>query len=168
MLHNLLAMLALLDDKVPTAENQLSQVDPIPGVLPEARGIVALNRAFLAVAGKRPTEALAFFQAGEKLAASISLPNFGARITMLGGLVAWSGGDTAQAEKSFRDAIAALPSDEGPHVYLAQLLTAKGDEAGAEAERTVATATHPFDLEIPVFAQSIFWVDPVNGGIKRH
>jgi hypothetical protein len=168
MLHNLLAMLALIDGQIPAAEGELSQVDPIPGVLPQARAVVALNRAFLAVAAKRPTEALSFFQAGEKLAPSISLPNFGARITTLSGLVSWSGGDMAEAEKSFRAAIATLPSDEGPHVYLAQLLAAKGDEAGAQKEREAGAATHPFDVEIPVFAQSIFWVDPVNGGIKRH
>jgi hypothetical protein len=167
MLYNLLAMVALLDNQLPTAETQLSLVDPIPGVLADARGVVALNRAFLAVAAKRPTDALALFKAGEKLAAGIALPDFAARITLLSGLVAWSGGDTAQAEKSFRAAIAALPDDEAPHVYLAQLLAAKGDEAGAAAERNAAAAAHPFHADIPVFVQSIFWVDPVNGGIKR-
>ena len=30
------------------------------------------------------------------------------------------------------------------------------------------TAAHPIDLETPVLAQSVFWVDPINGGIKRH
>jgi hypothetical protein len=67
-------------------------------VLPEARGVVALNRAFLAVLAKWPVEAMTFFRGGEILATSISLPNFGARITMkitmLNGVVAWSGGDT--------------------------------------------------------------------------
>jgi tetratricopeptide (TPR) repeat protein len=168
MLYNLLALVALLDNQTQTAETQLSLADPIPGVLADARGVVALNRAFLAVAAKRPTDALAFFNAGQKLAAGITLPDFGARITLLGGLVAWSGGDTAQAEKSFRAAIATLPGDEAPHVYLALLLAAKGDEAGAAKERNAAAAAHPFHAEIPVFAQSIFWVDPVNGGIKRH
>jgi hypothetical protein len=167
MLYNLLAMLSLLDGQVPEANGQLKLVDPIPGVLPEARGVVALNRAFLAVANQRPAEALALLQAGEKLAADISLPNFGARITMLGGLVAWSSGDIAQAEKLLRAAIVALPDDEGPHVYLARLLAAKGDDAGAEIERSASIAAHPFDLEIPVFAQSIVWVDPVKGGITR-
>ena len=167
MLYNLLAMVALLDNQIPTAETQLSLVDPIPGVLANARGVVALNRAFLAVAAKRPTDALTLFKAGEKLAAGITLPDFAARITLLSGLVAWSGGDTAQAEKSFRAAIAALSDDEAPHVYLAQLLAAKGDDAGAAAERDAAAAAHPFHADIPVFVQSIFWVDPVNGGIKR-
>jgi hypothetical protein len=168
MLYNLLAMLAMLDDKLPTAETQLSLVDPIPGVLPEARGIVALNRAFLSVAAKRPPEALAFFKAGEKLASGITLPDFGTRITVLGGLVAWSAGDMAQAEKSFRAAIAAAPNNEGPHFYLAQLLTSKGDEAGAAVERDAAAAALPFRTRIPVLAQSIFLVDLVKGGIKRH
>jgi hypothetical protein len=168
MLYNLLAMLALLDNQIPVAVTQLGLVDPIPGVLPDARGVVALNRAFLAVAAKQPTEALTFFNAGEKLAAGVTLPDFAARITLLRGLVAWSGGDVVQAEKSFRAAGAAMPGDEAPHVYLAQLLSAKGDEAGATVERNAAAAAHPFHAEIPVFAQSIFWVDPVQGGIKRN
>ena len=120
------------------------------------------------MAGKRPDEAKAFFQAGENLADSIALPDVGASITLLKGLVAWSGGDLAGAEKLFRAAIATLPGDEQPHVYLAQLLAARGDAAGAAAERREATIVHPFDVNIPVFAQSIFWVDPVNGGIKRY
>jgi len=176
MLYNLLAMMSLLDGQVPAAEDELKSVDPIPGVLPEVRGIVALNRAFVAVAERRPADALAFLQAGQKLtatagqtlAASISLPNFGARITLLAGLVAWSGGDVAQAEKLFRAAIVTQPGAEGPHTYLAQLLAANGDLAGAETERNAAAATHPFDLEIPVFAQSIVWVDPVKGGVTPH
>jgi hypothetical protein len=72
-----------------------------------------------------------------------------------------------QAEKFFRAAIAALPGDEGAHVYLSQLLAAKGDTADAAAEQKAAAASHPFDVEIPVFAQSIFWVDPANGGMFR-
>jgi Flp pilus assembly protein TadD len=167
MLYNLLAMLSLLDDDFPAAENDLAQVDPIPGVLAQARAVVALNRAFLAVAGRRPDEAKAFFQAGENLADSIALPDVGASITLLNGLVTWSGGDLAGAEKLLRAATATLPGDEQPHVYLAQLLAARGDAAGAAAERRAATAAHPFDVSIPVLAQSVFWVDPVNGGIKR-
>ncbi len=168
MLYNLLAMLSLLDDEIPAAENDLAQVDPIPGVLAQARAVVALNRAFLAVAEKRPDEAKAFVQAGENLADSIALPDVGASITLLKGLVAWSGGDPAGAEKLFRAAIATLPGDEQPHIYLAQLLAVRGDAAGAAAERRAATVVHPFDVNIPVLAQSVFQVDPVAGGIKRH
>jgi len=76
-------------------------------------------------------------------------------------------GDNWSEHATIQAAIAALPDDEAPHVYLAQLLAAKGDDAGAAAERDAAAAAHPFHADIPVFVQSIFWVDPVNGGIKR-
>ena len=168
MLHNLLSLLLLLDGDVAAAEDELKQVDPIPGVLAQARAIVAINRAFLAVAGKRPGEALSEAQEGEKLADSIGLPDVAARVVTLNGLVAWSGGDLEQAEKLFRVAIAALPGDDEPHTYLARLLTARGDAAGAAAELRAAAAARPFDVDIPGFAQSVFWVDPVNGGIRRH
>jgi hypothetical protein len=168
MLHNLLAMLSLLDGQTPAAESQLALVDPIPGVLPQARAVVALNRAFLAVADKQPVAALAFLRAGEKVAVGNNQAWFNLRVMVLAGLVAWSGGDTVQAEKLFRAAVVAQPDGEAPHVYLAQLLAATGDTTGARAEQMVASAIHAFDVESPVFAQSIVWVDPVNGGIKRH
>jgi hypothetical protein len=168
MLYNLLAMLSLLDGQVSVAESQLALVDPIPGVLPQARAVVALNRAFLAVADKQPVEALAFLRAGEKLAVGNNQAWFNLRVMVLAGLVAWSGGDTAQAEKLFRAAVQAQPDGEAPHVYLAQLLAATGDAAGAQKEQAAASTIHAFDVEPPVFAQSIVWVDPVNGGIKRH
>lgn len=167
MLHNLLAMVALLEGDIQQAENHLKLVDPIPGVMPQARGVVALNRAFLAVAGKRPDEAQALFETGSKLAAGITLPDFDARITTLNGLLAWSGGDLVEAERLLRAASAESAVSVEPHFYLAQLLAAKGDEAGAATERGAAAAGDPFDVQIPVFAQSIFWLDPVNGGISR-
>ncbi len=167
MLHNLLAMVALLEDRVPEANSQLKMAAAVPGALPEARGIVALNRAFLAVAARQPVEALDYFLEGARMAASISLPDFGARITLLNALVVWSAGDTAQAETLLRAAAVALPVEEGPHVYLAQLLATKGDQPAAASARASMAAMHPFDLDIPVFAQSIFRVDPVNGGLKR-
>ena len=178
MLHNLVALLALIDGRIPLAEYMLRLVDPIPGVLPEARAVVAFNRAFLAVANKQPEEARALFATGEKLAEGIDLPEFAARITMLNGLVAWSAGDRAEAERLLRAAILAMPTDERSHTYLAMLLDAKAaepnlegpiaDRAGARTEQAAAVAAHPFVEELPFLAQSVFWVDPVKGGLKRY
>ena len=114
------------------------------------RAVVALNRAFLAVARKRPDEAKVFFQAGENLADSIALPDVGASITLLNGLVAWSGGDLAGAEKLLRAAIATLPGDEQPHVYLAQLLAARGDAAGAACRDGSASVRCEYSCTRPV------------------
>jgi hypothetical protein len=119
------------------------------------------------VAQQRPAAALAYYTAGRAESADVALPGYDAKINTLAGLVAWSRDDTERAERLFRLAIASLPGDEAPHFYLAQLLAAKGDAAGAAAERTAAGNSRRFGVEIPALAQSEFWVDPVKGGIKR-
>jgi hypothetical protein len=86
-------------------------------------------------------------------------------MNMLGGLVAWSEGDGTLAESLLRTAIAATPNRQGPHVYLARLLAARGDEAGAAEEQEAAPARQWFNSRIPSLAQSEFWVDPMNGTI---
>ena len=167
MLHNLLGLTALLEGDFAGAQAQFDLTDAIPQAAPAARGTVALNRAFVAVAQKRPAEALAYYNIGLEKSAGIALPGYNAKIDTLAGLVAWSRGDTERAEQLFRIAIATQPNDEAPHVYLAQLLAAKGDAAGAAAERIAAGNSHRFGFEIPALAQSEFWVDPVKGGLKR-
>ncbi len=167
MLHNLLALTALLEGDFAGAQAQFDLTDAILQAAPAAHGTVALNRAFVAVAQKRPAEALAYYNIGLEKSAGIALPGYNAKIDTLAGLVAWSRGDTERAEQLFRIAIATQPNDEAPHAYLAQLLAAKGDAAGAAAERIAAGNSHRFGFEIPALAQSEFWVDPVKGGLKR-
>jgi hypothetical protein len=167
MLHNLLGMTALLDGDLVGAEAQFRLTDAIRDALPAARGTIALNRAFIAVAQRRPVEAVAYFKAGWALSVGVRLAGYQARIATLGGLVAWSTGDIGNAEGWLRKAIEALPDDEAPHLYLAQLLAAKGDSAGAAAERAVAADVRRFDDDIPALALSELWVDPVTGGIRR-
>jgi len=167
MLHNLLALTALLEGDFAGGQAQFDLTDAILQAAPAAHGTVALNRAFVAVAQKRPAEALAYYNIGLEKSAGIALPGYNAKIDTLAGLVAWSRGDTERAEQLFRIAIATRPNDEAPHVYLAQLLAAKGDAAGGAAERIAAGNSHRFGFEIPALAQSEFWVDPVKGGLKR-
>jgi len=47
------------------------------------------------------------------------------------------------------------------------LLEARGDAAGAAAERAVAADVRRFDVPIPAMAQSELWVDPLQGGVRR-
>jgi tetratricopeptide (TPR) repeat protein len=167
MLYNLLGLAALFDGDFAGAAARFDLADAIPEASPAARGTVALNRAFVAVAQQRPAAALAYYTAGRAASADVALPGYDAKINTLAGLVAWSRDDTERAERLFRLAIASLPRDEAPHFYLAQLLAAKCDAAGAAAERTAAGNSRRFGVEIPALAQSEFWVDPVKGGIKR-
>ncbi len=167
MLHNLLGLTALLEGDFAGAQAQFDLTDAIPQAAPAARGTVALNRAFVAVAQKRPAEALAYYNTGLEESASVALQGYNAKIDTVAGLVAWSRGDTERAEQLLRIAIASQPGEEAPHAYLADLLAAKGDAAGAAAERTAAANSRRFGFEIPALAQSEFWVDPVKGGLKR-
>ena len=167
MLHNLLAMVALLDGDDATVQAQFRLTDPIPNAQASAHGVVELNRSFLDVAARRLPEAEQHYKAGRAMTASVHLGGWDARVRTLGALVAWARGDLTQAEALLHEAIALAPEDESPHFYLAQLLAAKGDTAGAAAERTAAANAHRFDIEVPAQSQSLFWVDPVNGGLKR-
>jgi len=168
MLLNLQAILVLMDGDIPIADYILGRVDPIPGVLPEALAVVAFNRAFIAIATKRPDDARTFFELGRKLGTGIAVPDFGARVTMLEGLVAWSSGDLAEAERLLKAAIVAMPTNDRPHAYLARLLGPKESATGAEADRDAAVAAKPFVVDVPFLAQSLFMVDPVSGGIRRY
>jgi hypothetical protein len=48
------------------------------------------------------------------------------------------------------------------------LLVDHRDSPGISAEQAAAVAAHPFVEELPFLAQSVFWVDPVKGGLKRY
>jgi len=165
MLRNLLGLLALRQGDFAAAEAQFKLSDTIPGALPAAHGAVALNRAFVAVAQRRPTEAAAQFKEGVRLSVDVALADYAGDIALLGGVVAWSAGDAGQAEVLFREALETRPYSEAAHGYLAQLLRAKGDMAGAEAVSAAAVDSRRFSIPVPALAASDFWVDPVKGGI---
>jgi hypothetical protein len=165
MLRNLIALSALRAGDFTAAAAQYKLSDTIPGAEPAARGTVALNRAFVAVAQRRPTDAVAQYKEGVRLSTDVTLPGYAGDIALLGGLVAWSAGDVGQAELLLRRALEAQPHSEAAHTYLAQLLRAKGDTAGADAESAAAIDGRRFNVVVPALAQSDFWVDPVNGGI---
>jgi hypothetical protein len=167
MLHNLLATMALLDGDMAEMHAQFNLTDPIPGALPAAHGVVEANRAFLAVAAGRPKEAEWHYQTAMSLVRGLDLRGWGARMNTLGALVAWSNGDLTTAEAMLRAAVAERPEEETPHAYLARLLEARGDKAGAGAEATLAADNRRFETDYPSLPQSLFWVDPVHGGMRR-
>jgi hypothetical protein len=167
MLYNMLAMLALLDGDMTQVDTQLALADAIPGALPSAYGAIALNRAFLDVAMRRPEEASYNYERGKSEMDTDLLQGMGSILDTLGGLVAWSGGDLAKAERLLRAAIDTSPDAAPPHVYLAQLLAAKGDTAGAAVQRHDAATLGVFGVEIPDQPLALFWVDPAHGGLQR-
>jgi hypothetical protein len=167
MLHNLLAILLLLDGNEEAAEDELRLTDAIPDADRQAHGVVELGRSFLDLAAGRLAEAELHYRTGKGMTGQVHLRNWDARISTLGGLIAWARGDLALAEAMLRASIAAMREGEEAHVYLAQLLELKGDAAGAAAERIAATDSHRFADDFLAIPQTLFWVDPVHGGKWR-
>jgi len=163
--HNVLALIALHDNDLKEAQAQLADVGLIPGVLPQARAEVALNQAFVAVADKRPGEAAALLRKAREASQTLDLPNFVYHLDVLEGVVAWGNGDAAGAETSFRAAAAMAPDNEAAHHYLAMLLAARGDAQGAAAEQQKSDRVRPFQARQQGLAVTLFWTDPLKGGV---
>ncbi len=167
MTHNVLALLALLDNNIAHADAELALAETIPGVLPQARAELALNRSFVAVTQKRPADAAALLTASRQQASQLDLPGFAAHLDVQEALIAWSSGNMAAAEAKLRQVIAATPNSETAHHYLALALRAKGDAQGAAAEEKAVLVSHRFEDDAQGLAVVLFWTDPANGGITR-
>jgi hypothetical protein len=164
--RNILALLALFANDLKEANAQLEIADITPDLLPQARSVISLNQAFLAVAQRLPDQAARFLAKGRTVSEPLQLPDFGNNLAILEGLVAWSGGDTVTAEAKFRKVVADAPTDETAHHYLAELLTATGHKQGAAAETAAVGASHRFDQKLQGLAVVLFWTDPINGGVE--
>jgi tetratricopeptide (TPR) repeat protein len=165
LLINLRGMLAIHDGNAAEARKQFALSKNIPGAYRGAYGIVSANQAFLEIAEKQPDEARRYYiEALREL--PVKRPDVAAQLTVLAGLVTWSAGDAATAERDFRAAIKIIDDDEAPHEYLAELMTLRGDTEGAAAERKAGVASRRFAQQAPASAQSIFLLDPVHGGYR--
>jgi hypothetical protein len=165
--RNVLALLAMLDNKIADAGDELDKAEAVPDVLPQARAEIALNHSFLAVIQRRPDEAARLLNVSREQSEQVDLPGFASHLELQEGLIAWSAGNVADAEEKFREVIAALPNSETAHHYLARLLRAKGDAAGAAAEEQAERISHRFDTKGQDLAVVLFWADPVKGGVTR-
>ncbi len=166
LLMNQLGILAIHDGNFPEAAKNFVASRKIPGANPAAYALVTLNQAFLAVARRQPAEAALRYKEGAKQVPWPGKVSVAARLKVLAGLVAWSGGSAAIAEQEFLAAIALVDNDPNPHWYLAELMESRGDMPGAETERIAAVVARRFDPKYPPLAQSSFLVDPINGGCR--
>ncbi len=165
LIYNITALLALRDNKLDDADSQLAQTDAIPDVLPQARAELALNHSFVAVALKHPQRAAALLDASRRASEEIDLPGFPDHLAVQEALVAYAAGDLATAEAKLRDVSARLPQSETVHHYLASVLRAKGDVAGALKEEQAERQSFGFDGKDQALAVLQFWTDPTTGGV---
>lgn len=166
LLFNLEGVLAIRDGKLADAAKDFIQAKNIPGSYPGAYGVVALNQAFLAIAEKQPKQAELRYNEGVTSLSTLSETGIVARLKTIAGLLAWSEGHNAVAEQDFHAAIATSDTDQMPHLYLAQLLGARGETSGAATERQAASNVERFDPGYPSLAYTSFQFDLVHGGFK--
>jgi hypothetical protein len=166
LLVNLRGLLDLRDGKLDDAAKDFVAAKGFPGAFPAAYGIVSLNQAFLAIAQKQPVEAERRFEQGAAAVAATNQEGIASRVKVLEGLVAWSQGKPAIAEKDFLAAISMGDEDTMPHLYLGHLLADRGDTAGAAQQRKIGADTRRFDPSYPALAYTNFQVDPERGGLQ--
>jgi hypothetical protein len=166
LLFNLKGVLAIRDKNLVEAAQDFTQAKTIPGAYAGAYGVVSLNQAFLAIAQNKPKEAALRYNEGTATVGALHREGIVARLTTMAGLVAWSEGQNAVAERDFRAAIANSDTDPMPHLYLAQLLAAHGDTTGAATERQAAGNVERYDPGYRSFAFSNSQFDLVHGGYK--
>ena len=161
----LLGILARKDGDKTSADKYFAAGERITGAEAAAYGLLLLNRAFFAIVDKAPGEAKRLFDAAMPTVQGIDEPGVRSRIEVLAALVAWSRGRTAEAEHLLRKSITDGDRGDGPHRYLADLLSAMGKPSAAEEERKLAAFAHGQDFGFPSLAHTFLVVDPVNGGI---
>lgn len=166
LLYNLSGLLKLVDKNTDAAVRDFIRAQETRETSPAAKDIALLNQAFVAVAERRPDQAVDLFRQGAGLTAAIKNSSFDARVKVLEALVAWSGGDRAAAEADFRAAIRLSDDDPAPHEYLAELLEARGETDKAKAERAAEVEARRYDPGHINLAHTLFRVDPVNGGYQ--
>jgi hypothetical protein len=130
-------------------------------------GLMELNKAFFATADRQYTEADRLFRAGSAKVRAVQAPGFRGRVMVLHGLVLWSGGQTAEAERMFRGAIDRAFDDQEAHLYLAALLTMQGKTEEAAQHQALADSTRGVDKRFPSLAHTFLRVDPIKGGFTR-
>ena len=166
LLLNLRGLLDLREGKLDDAAKDFMTSKGFPGAYPAAYSIVSLNQAFLAIAQKQPDEAERRFKQGAVEVAAIKQDGIASRVKVLAGLIAWSQGNLAIAEKDFLAAISMGDNDAMPHLYLAELLEKRGDTAGAAVQRKAGRDAERFDPKYPALAFTTFRVDPEHGGLR--
>lgn len=165
MLYNLLGVTALIEGDIAGAQQQFDRGLESPGGVPAARAGILLNRGFVALVQRRSDEALAYYKQALAESRNFKLAGYESRMATTAALIAWAMGDTRQAEDDLRLAVTMSPDNHMAYYYLARLLEAKGDGAGAAAMRRAAAALPRFDLDFPGLAISELMLDPLSGGL---
>ena len=168
LLRNLLALMAMMEGDKAEASQQFALGAIVPGAEPAAYGLMELNQAFFAVADRQHAEVDRLFRNGSAKLRSVQAVGLQGRVMVLHGLVLWSNGQAADAERMLRGAIEKAFDDQEAHAYLAALLTTQGRTAEAVQHKLMTESPHGADKRFPSLAHIFLRVDPIKGGFTRN
>lgn len=166
LLHNLLAVLAIYDGNLDSANRHFSMARSTPGALPDGYGLIDLNVAFMSIVKRDPKAAHEWFRKGVTKLSPQTMETLRSRLTVLEALITWSADDVAGAEALLRKAVREDPRQMEPHYYLAKLLAAQGKTDAAQRQLLRAEYTMHFDQHFAAVAGTLFWIDPPSGRIE--
>lgn len=167
MLHNLLAIIAMINGDKADAQNHCAVGLNTQGAEPAAYGLIWLNQAFFAIAERNTHEANRLYDKGSAAVRHVRSQGLQMRVLSLGGIIAWISGDLPEAERRFRSAIATGAGDSEPHRYLALLLTQQGNLAEAKQQQEIAALTRFADSRYPSLAHTYLSLDPAKPGFSH-
>lgn len=166
LLHNLLAVLAILHHDPDKVRHHFHYALSTPGAVRSAYGMVQLNEAFHALTERRTADARALLEKGLAAVGPRSHDILSGRLKVLEALVIWQEGQPALAEALLREAKTLSGNETEPHYYLSQLALDRGDVATANEEATAARIAARFDAHYASLAHTIYAVDVKTGAIE--
>jgi len=133
-----------------------------PDISPAIYSIARLNRAFIAIIQRRPTDAISDYRASLEVADRVDLAGYVPMVAVTGALAHWQDGHPDIAIRMLNDVLERSPGNALALHY--QKLLNKASASTADAVEPDGVGTAPF---YPMVLPSVFWVDPVTWTATR-
>jgi hypothetical protein len=164
MLHNTLALIALQRNDAAEAHAHWEEAAQVPLANGTSYAIVATNRAVLALAEKDVRQARSLYEQALKTRDAPYLPYFDHHLEIIEALILWGERRIVEADARLAVVSNRVAADTAL-TYRARLLAQLGRGEEARGLLTKAQFMKTLKETHPDLLGSVFWVDPVNGGL---
>ncbi len=166
MLFNVLGLVTAQEGNFIAADERFADGMQVPVVSGTARAIIAANRAMMALSRKDAKAARAFHTIAMAEKTMPYLDYFDQHLVIIDGLIRWAEGDLDGAEAQFLAVERYLLGDTAL-TYRAELLRFSNRTEEANALTAKAAFLKTIRNQHPDLIGSVFWVDPIAGGLRR-